>query len=126
MALLISFIINQMVKNSNKSKSKTLVESFGEVAYSFNGFSLFLLILSLLLAMVNLVSCLILAYKCNQRENIIIKSFILLFVLFFSEFYIPYYLIKYGILGRKCKNNVIVRSNNNVRRNNVRRNNMRR
>ena len=108
-------------KNKEKPNSITLVESFSEVAYSFNGFSLFLLILSLLLAMVNLVSCLILAYKCNQRENIIIKSFILLFVLFFSEFYIPYYLIKYGILGRKCKNNVIVRSNNNVRRNNVRR-----
>jgi hypothetical protein len=110
-------IVSQLVK-TNKEKN---IESFSEVAHSFNGFSLFLLILSLLLAMVNLVSCLILAYKCNQKENIIIKSFILLFVLFFSEFYIPYYLIKYGILGRKCKNNVIVRSNNNVRRNNVRR-----
>lgn len=108
MAILSGLILN--ILNSYKSKTQ---ESFGEVAYSFNGFSLSLLILSLLLAMVNLVSCLILAYKCNQRENIIIKSFILLFVLFFSEFYIPYYLIKYGILGRKC--------NNNVRRNNVRR-----
>lgn len=97
------------------------VESFNGIYNRLSGFQLFLMVVLLLLGFVTMISACIVAYKCNKRENIIIKMFIVIFVFFFSEFYIPYYLIKYAILGRKCNNNVIVRSNNNVRRNNVRR-----
>jgi uncharacterized protein with PQ loop repeat len=102
------------------------VESFDGIYNRLGGFQLFLMVVLLLLGFVTMISACIVAYNCNKRENISIKMFIVIFVFFFSEFYIPYYLIKYAILGRKCNNNVIVRSNNNVRRNNVRKNNVRR
>ena len=102
-------IIDKLQKRENFSGSNT------------SGFSLFIMIIMVMLGITTLISSCILAYKCNQHENSLIKLLIVLFVFFFTEFYIPYYLIKYGILGRKCKNNVIVNSNNNIRRNNKRR-----
>ena len=75
-----------------------------------NAFGIILLIILLLTGLTTVISTVIVAYRCNHRENMFIKVCIVLFALFFSEFYVPYYLIKYVILGRKCGDNVFIRT----------------
>jgi len=88
--------------------------------YQPGAFVIILWILLLITGLITMVSSAIVAYKCNHRENMFVKICILLFALFFSEFYVPYYLIKYVILDRKCGSNVFIRNttapNNNKRR----------
>jgi len=83
-----------------------------------NGFQIFLIVLIIFFGILRIAASTIVAYRCNINENIIVKILICIFAFLFSEIYVPYYLIKYDILGRKCRNNYIVKqsrknSNNN-------------
>ena len=99
-----------------KSKESFIVDD--NVFSKLNGFQIFLIVLIIFFAILRIAASTIVAYRCNINENIIVKILICIFAFLFSEIYVPYYLIKYDILGRKCKNNYIVKqsrknSNNN-------------
>ena len=77
---------------------------------SLNGFQIFLIIVLWITGISTMISSAIVAYKCNHRENMFVKIIIILFALLLCEFYVPYYLIKYVILNRKCGDNVLIRN----------------
>lgn len=76
---------------------------------SINAFQIIVLIILFISGLATMISSGIIAYKCNRYENIFIKICIVIFALLLCEFYVPYYLIKYVILKRKCKSNILIK-----------------
>lgn len=117
--LFLSILNNDKLVNDDKQ------EHFHNRRRSSYVLNLILGIILIICGITMMVSSAIVAYKCNHRENMFIKIIIIIFALLFYEFYIPYYLIKYVILERKCGSNVLIRNmaappNRNNRRNNRR------
>ena len=105
--------------------SKRTIESFEDDSKKIVGWELFILILLIFLGILRIASSTIVAYRCNYDENIIIKIIIVLFAFLFSEIYVPYYLIKYVILNRRCSDNLVFRKRVRVNKqvNNINRRN---
>ena len=101
--LFLSILNNDKLVNNDKQEHFSNRRS----SYVLN---LILGIILIICGITMMVSSAIVAYKCNHRENMFIKIIILIFALLFYEFYVPYYLIKYVILERKCGSNVFIRN----------------
>ena len=59
-------------------------------------------ITALIIAIIIAIFTSIIAFKCNNYNNIILKIIYSLFAFFFSGIYLIYYFIRYIIFNKKC------------------------
>lgn len=82
-----------------------------------NGWTIFLLVLIIFFGILRIAASTIVAYRCNYNENFLFKVIIVIFAFIFSEIYVPYFLIKYVILQKKCENSLFFGKKKNIRYN---------
>jgi uncharacterized BrkB/YihY/UPF0761 family membrane protein len=108
-------MLTTLFSMKHRNPDNTNIESFTDIHRGMSGILIFISIVLFILGLSTMIAIAIIAYRCNKRENIIVKTLVVLFAIVFSEFSVPYYLIRYVVMGKKCYNTSIINNKNHIK-----------